>query len=909
MAYTEKNGASAVKASEATLKVVHQIETAGLPGSQQLVFDYSGDSAYTDTVSHTVVIGVPFVYRIHQNWIHDDADMLSAVEWIRKHEVCHIRYTGGRSYAWAINAGILEIYKYIAAKNSTPIIFRSDRDKTVFETQLRKEYGQVFIDVITQIAANIANSLEDGRIERIQTAKQPGFGKMRIFYRGTCFWNSSAEDDKPVNWNELRANPGEHLTVLMNAVLLLATTQMYPKNFVKRYGKTPIFDEMKPIIPLVAQGYLAKNTHDMGEAAQAICRKLAPLIYETAQAAANQQKGVKEAAEELLKQLLTSIADSPSFSSDSDMTAEDDDTDSMNTMLPNSDLTITLPDETYDKLMEKMKKKEGGSGSGITILREHPKEEENYDSDSSSGSNSNGSQNSGSSSSSVSNSDSSSSADSSSSETSGNASDTADSGKNGSESNASGSNASNSDKAEESKDSSASSVSTETSSERERSSDKNENTGLSSDGQQGSRASGNASAGSTSPADKNGRGSTEDSSSADESNAGSQTDTAGLTGDSGSTSTHSKDSNCKPADIRTDEDELGYNGSASVPEEHTSTSPAVQKKDDGTTDADLEHQGENYDEIETLMKQAAEAVHESSDETLENINKSSISRNTAKRKMLVVKDAEKPISQGEIRSICSNFKEHKHAYKVDLPLPAELQAKGNAMHRKIENYFKSMKQPTARYRRSGILDKSRIAKIATNHTDIFAKKGKSKNADGAVYILIDNSGSMMGEKRTAACSAAAIIEEGFRGLMPIKIVAFDSWGSINHEVVKNWNESLPNNCCWNFCRHGKDGGGNDDQYDIAIASYELQKRPEFKKILIVLSDGAPSSVSGTSAAIDDARRHGIQVAGIYFEEGEIDPEGYASEFIRMYKKDYVCCGTDQIAENLCRIMEKFAHNK
>ena len=187
---------------------------------------------------------------------------------------------------------------------------------------------------------------------------------------------------------------------------------------------------------------------------------------------------------------------------------------------------------------------------------------------------------------------------------------------------------------------------------------------------------------------------------------------------------------------------------------------------------------------------------------------------------------------------------------------------------------------------------------------IFRKKGMDKKFDGCVYILLDNSGSMSGDKRTEACKAAAVVEGAFQGLMPMKIVAFDTQGCICHEVIKDWDEVTNNSCCWNFCVQGRDGGGNEDGYDIMIATREILARPERKKLIMVLSDGAPGNTGLVKRAVEDARKKGIEVYGIYFEEGCI---GYdADTFKRMYQKDYVCCELSQVDENLSKLIKKFS---
>ena len=83
-------------------------------------------------------------------------------------------------------------------------------------------------------------------------------------------------------------------------------------------------------------------------------------------------------------------------------------------------------------------------------------------------------------------------------------------------------------------------------------------------------------------------------------------------------------------------------------------------------------------------------------------------------------------------------------------------------------------------------------------------------------------------------------------------------------------------------------------------------RPEEKKLLIVLSDGAPGSIEDTKQAIDDTRKKGINVYGIYFEEGRIGDE--AKEFQYMYTKEYVCSELAEVDAELTKLMIKFTRS-
>ena len=286
-------------------------------------------------------------------------------------------------------------------------------------------------------------------------------------------------------------------------------------------------------------------------------------------------------------------------------------------------------------------------------------------------------------------------------------------------------------------------------------------------------------------------------------------------------------------------------------------------------------------------------------------SKSTPTRHTAQRD---VADTAPALTQSDVREIMkgAKFREAKHGkYARIIDLPAELKGRGQTLAKVVDRYFKGMQQPRVRNMRSGLIDGRRLTRLARNDVRVFQKKGADKPGDTAVYILIDDSGSMEGEKTEAAFCAAAVQEEGFKAHIPLKIVSFTTRTGIIHKVIKGWDEQHPWNCCYNFLRH-HDGiqYGNDDNYDIRIATQELLKRPEKNRILIVLSDGTPSDVEDTRKAIDEARKRGIKVAGIYFEIGEI---GYdADDFKHMYQRDYVCCTTDEIDKNLSKILKAFA---
>ena len=309
------------------------------------------------------------------------------------------------------------------------------------------------------------------------------------------------------------------------------------------------------------------------------------------------------------------------------------------------------------------------------------------------------------------------------------------------------------------------------------------------------------------------------------------------------------------------------------------------------------------------MKKAAKECREDVADNMTNINEAiERSSKTNRSSVPVIANSDKPVTSDSVKSILGErgFKEMRREYKLDQQLPPLLNARAKAFRKKNEKYFRSLSTPNVSHLDSGSVDPSLIFNLAIGDTDIFRKIGMDKKFNGCVYVLVDNSGSMSGNKRTEAAKAAAVIEEGFKGIIPMKIVAFDTCGPVIHEVIKGWDESQKLNCCWNFAKHGRNGCGNDDSYDILVAQKELLARPEEKKLLIVLSDGAPASVEDTKIAIADTRKKGINVFGIYFEEGQIGSD--ANEFQYMYQKDFVCCELSDVDNELTKLMIKFSRS-
>ncbi len=784
---------------------------------------YPDDENYFNSGSHEIHLGVYGILDLFG--CEDEEDFAEAMNYVRGHEEEHCRSTSHRPYSTGIQKGVEEVLKYISSQvDKTTRRFRTARDYEHFANNILPSMG-IYINytMLGELVSGIANSLEDGRIERIRSLRFPGFERLRVKYRG-IFWRDAEIEFK--DYDEIKDNPAICLEHITNTILTLATCQLYPKGFAMAYSGTPLMDVVKDLMPHIGRAYMAKRCKGMSVELIEISKKLAPYIYETCRMAEKDveiARILRELIQSILKKMLES-GDSPGGE-----LSEADEVEAPDGMpkstFPVSDLVIVLPDEEFDRLQEEAKDKSGCGN--IMVKREHPKEKPEP--------------------------------------------------------------------------------------EKQDKPEKNGSSGSGCDGQtEMNHDAGSADAGSEGAgSDKSGEAEKNEKAKKSEKKAGDEKEEAEETGSAGSGESsdeeygsESSESGEGSSDSKTgaEGNEAGKSAEGADSKEEIKTSDAKSRDGSKGKGSGL---GEGSDEEKILqaMEEAAASTREEAAELVSNIN-AHISHE--KRTQKDTPDREPVLSSEEMsKAIDHGFVEKKRMYKVEDNLPPVLQARGRAMYRKNQRYFKSISRPTVRYMESGSVDPGRIYGLGIGDTEVFQKLGKDRQFDGCAYLLIDNSGSMSGDKRIEACKAGAVIEEGFRKMFPVKIVAFDSDGCVYHEVIKGWDEWLSKNCCWNFALHGREGYGNEDGYDIQIATRELLARPEKNKLLVILSDGAPSNRNLVNEAVRDARRKGIEVYSIYFEEGE--PDSYAEEVMQnMYEKDFLICSLDELDSNLYKLFQKFS---
>lgn len=244
-------------------------------------------------------------------------------------------------------------------------------------------------------------------------------------------------------------------------------------------------------------------------------------------------------------------------------------------------------------------------------------------------------------------------------------------------------------------------------------------------------------------------------------------------------------------------------------------------------------------------------------------------------------------------------------------LPNELKAQAQALRKEIKKVIDAKKNASKNLRR-GQLNTADLWKTGLRDETIFERRTKIDRSSITFYILIDNSGSMGDavsvslRKFEAARSAAAVVEEAVKSLLPCKIALFNEVYKTNHIVIKDFDDRQKGNFSWNSLKTIMPNGSNADSVNIRIAAEELSRRREVRKVLFVLSDGLPSAYDSAEdagrevrQAVKDARSKGIFVIPIMFGTKSFLENNF-DEYQKMYEKNIISCSPQQITATLVK---------
>lgn len=185
---------------------------------------------------------------------------------------------------------------------------------------------------------------------------------------------------------------------------------------------------------------------------------------------------------------------------------------------------------------------------------------------------------------------------------------------------------------------------------------------------------------------------------------------------------------------------------------------------------------------------------------------------------------------------------------------------------------------------------------------VFTRHEEKAAGGYAAKLLLDASGSMFSNANKCAVVAYAIAKALHNAGMSLSVEAFDAVGdscAVVHHPLVPWGSS---DIIDVLAYHAKEE--NRDGFSIKAAGYDLLKRPEPHKILIVLSDGYPAHGGHSQAiraaggipggagaglnaeaarAVRSLRQQGVKVLGVYFghSASAIEAEIYGKDYVRV----------------------------
>lgn len=223
------------------------------------------------------------------------------------------------------------------------------------------------------------------------------------------------------------------------------------------------------------------------------------------------------------------------------------------------------------------------------------------------------------------------------------------------------------------------------------------------------------------------------------------------------------------------------------------------------------------------------------------------------------------------------------------------------MQKEIERMMaaRAQVQNVAGYR-SGRLHSAGLYRLRVGDDRIFRRRFEAKAKETAVTLLIDNSGSMWGEKMRTAMSAGYALSQTLERVgIPYEVIGFTTgytdklpknWHNdvaaeasrigraysracpIIMPIFKDFNERLTPEIKRRFAYYAEaqpDMGANVDGESLAIAGKRLLKRKEQRKVILVLSDGHPAGdgpahegYSNLHATVASLTKSRVEVIGI-----------------------------------------------
>ena len=184
----------------------------------------------------------------------------------------------------------------------------------------------------------------------------------------------------------------------------------------------------------------------------------------------------------------------------------------------------------------------------------------------------------------------------------------------------------------------------------------------------------------------------------------------------------------------------------------------------------------------------------------------------------------------------------------------------NALHKLLASVLKDndTKRFIGRMKRGKIDGKALHKMIMLGSDRVFKKEREPAHKKYAMTILVDQSGSMSGERIDNAFAGAVILAEVFQKLdIAFQVVGFDT----KFRVYKNF-FAMPKREVLGGV-YSAIGGGTDDHFAIKKVGESFDRIPDtYQKALFVLTDGDGRGEDVKSLIVDLQNKHRIKTYGV-----------------------------------------------
>ena len=197
-------------------------------------------------------------------------------------------------------------------------------------------------------------------------------------------------------------------------------------------------------------------------------------------------------------------------------------------------------------------------------------------------------------------------------------------------------------------------------------------------------------------------------------------------------------------------------------------------------------------------------------------------------------------------------------------------------------------------RRGRRIDGRRVTRILAGDIRIFRKRADRVAANTAVHILTDLSGSMSGHREQVAREASLAIALGLEtipGVVPA-VTYFGGYASDPVRETMGHGQSVRRNAH----RFMQGTWGCTPMAEaVWFGAFQLSKRGEDRKILIVVTDGAPDDAKACHTVLALCRKAGIEAVGI----------GIGHDAVKAFFDRYIVISSvDELRSGLFQLMRE-----